>query len=326
VTKRALMAVVGLVVMSFVGAACSTASAPVDQIGLYYTGGPFQGTHFKKLVASGSGAVFVGFQDHVKNLPSGQRNYIISKNANEGDRKGVDLIRVPAKGVLMDFEVSVYFKLNTHTNDIPGFRGGTIRRFYEQICKKYGCDDNGGDGWNKMLDQNLRKIIETSLQEKVRPLDVGVLFASSGATSTDTDALRGIQSDIGATLKERVNSVLGGEFFCGPKFDAAKPDCPPLDFIINSAEPTDQATKDSFARIRSSQNDVESAKNKAREQEELAKGDTARQNALKQAGELSVNQIAYLNAQANLACAQNKDGHCVLVVGSSGGVQVNTGK
>lgn len=308
------------------GTANCTTAAPVDQVGLYYTGGPMQGNHFKRLVIPGSGSQFVGIFDHIHKLPAGQRNYIVSKNPKEGDRKEADFIRVPAQGVLMDFEVSVYFKLNTHTDDIPGFKGGTLRRFYEQICKKYSCD-NGGAAWDHMLDQNLRKIIENSIQEKVRPIDVGVLYAAQGATSTNNDALVAIQRDIGGTLKERVNSVLGGEFFCGPGFVIDKPDCPPLDFIINSAEPVDQAVRDSFARIRSSQNEVETAKNEAVKAGEQAKGEAARQNALKGAGELTTGQIAYLNAQANLACAQNTSGSCVLVASSAGtNIQVNPGK
>lgn len=310
--RRALL--VGLVfgLLATVMTGCSS-QAPVDQIGLYYTGGAFQGTHFKHLVLPGSGAQFVGWQDHIKYLPAGQRNYIISKVAVEGDRKGADSIRVPAKGVLMDFEVSVYFKLNTHSD--------VIRPFYEQICKKYGCDDNGGDGWKSMLNDNLRKIIETSLQATVRPFDVGELYANQAGASGSNDSLVRVQTEVGTTLQERVNSVLGGQFFCGPKFDRAKPECPPLDFIINSAEPVDQPVKDSFARIRSSQNGIQEATNQGLALQEQAKGEAAKQNALKGAGELSPNQIAYLNAQANLACATNKDGHCVLVVGG-GNVQV----
>jgi hypothetical protein len=294
-----------------------TSQAPVDQVGLYYTGGMFQGNHFKRLVQPGSGAQFRGWQDHIHYLPAGQRNYIVSKHGSEGDRKGLDIIQVPAKGVLMDFEVSVYFKLNTSS--------AVIRQFYEQICKKYSCDDNGGEHWSQMLNDNLRKIIETSMQETVRPYDVGELYANQAGASGGNDSLTKVQTEVGQSLKDRVNSVLGGEFFCGPKFDRNKPECPPLDFIINSAEPTDQAVKDSFTRIRSSVNGIQEATNNGLALQEQAKGEAAKQNALKTAGELSPNQIAYLNAQANLACAQNKDGHCVLVVGG-GNVQVSTAK
>lgn len=313
--RRVLLAVAFLLLAT--GMTGCTSQAPVDQVGLYYTGGMFQGNHFKRLVQPGSGAQFKGWQDHIHYLPAGQRNYIISKVAGEGDRKGSDIIQVPAKGVLIDFEVSVYFKLNTSPT--------VVRQFYEQICKKYSCDDNGGDHWKNMLNDNLRKIIETSMQETVRPYDVGELYANQAGAFGGNDSLTKVQTQVGQSLKERVNSVLGGEFFCGPKFDRTKAECPPLDFIINSAEPHDQPVKDSFARIRSSQNGIQEATNQGLALQEQAKGEAAKQNALKGAGELTANQIAYLQAQAQLACANNKDGHCVLVVGG-GNVQVSTAK
>ncbi len=316
ITKRRLALAAVVLTVMVTGGACSS-SAEVDRIGLHYTGGPIQGKHFKKIIAPGSGNKIVGLFDTVAYLPAGQRNYIISKAA-EGDRKGADFIEVPSKGgVLMDFELSVYFKLNTRVD--------VIRTFYEQICKKYHCTEESG--WRSMLNDNFRKIIETSMQERIRQYDVGVLYANNAGTEgqSSNDVLLAVQTDVARTLRDRVNSVLGGPFFCGPKFDRSKPDCPDFEFIINSAVPHDPATVSSFEAIRRSQNDIETAKNNATRLQEEAKGEAAKQNEIKKAGELTANQIAYLQAQAQLACANNKDGHCVLVVGGSN-VTVQAGK
>lgn len=300
-----------------VGGAGCTSSAPVDRVGLYYTGGPVQGKHFKRVIEPGSGVTFKGFGDTVAWLPAGQRNYVISKHAADGDRKGVDFIQVPAKGgVLMDFEVAAYFKLNT--------RADVVRTFYEAICKKYHCTEDSG--WDKMLNDNVRKIIETSMNERIRQYDVGVLYANNAGAEGQSsgDVLLAVQADIGKTLQQRVNAVLGGPYFCGPKFDRSKPDCPDWEFIINSAVPHDGATLGSFEAIRRSQNDIATAANNAEKLKKEAEGEAAKQNALKAAGELTPNQIAYLNAQANLACASNKDGHCVLIAGGTANVNVST--
>jgi hypothetical protein len=147
-----LAVLVGL--LGGLSAAC-TSSAPVDQIGLYYTGGPIQGQHFKRIIEPGSGAQLRGMFDTVIRLPAGQRNYIVSQVVGEGDRDVADAIIVPARGGIdMTFEISAYFKLNTHTDDISGYKGGTLRRFYEQICRKYSCETS--DGWDDMLNDNFR--------------------------------------------------------------------------------------------------------------------------------------------------------------------------
>jgi hypothetical protein len=304
--------------------------APVDKVGLYYTGGPIQGTHFKKLIKPGSGNAFLGFQDKVKWLPSGQRNYIVSKNANEGDRKGQDFIQVPALGgVLMDFEVSVYFKLNTSCHDPKDPNDCVVRKFWEQIGNKYDADTTGG--WDKMLDQNFRKQIESAMQEKVRQFDAGQLYANQvGAGSTAknaSDILLDVQGQIASTLTDRINQVLGGPFFCSPSFDRnppanAEPKCEAMQFLINSAVPNDPNTVGSFEAIRRSQNDVLTAQNNAQKAKAEAEGTQAAQNALTN---LSPAYIELLKAQAMKDCADKQGCQLVVVQGTGAGVNVNAG-
>jgi hypothetical protein len=310
--KRTL-ALVALALMAVTGTGCS-AQAPVDQIGLYYTGGPLQGPHFKRVILPGSGSNVLGFGDGVAWLPAGQRNYIVSKKSNEGDRQEADFIRVPAQGgVLMDFEVSVYFKLNTHTDDIPKYRGGTLRRFYEVICKKYNCDS--GSGWDQMLNDNFRKIIEASMRQKVFSFSVDELYANAvGPASGNRDAILAIQEEIAGKLKENINTTLGGEFFCGPTFDRSRPECPPFQFIVNSAEPADQGVRNSFSAQRVAANGVITAENNAKAQKAAAEGTAAAQNALK--GNLSSEYLELQRIEALKLCAQNPN--CVLVIGGQG--------
>lgn len=322
--RRGVGVFVGILVMATGMGACAS-QAPVDKVGLYYTGGPIQGTHFKKLIKPGSGNTFLGFQDTVKWLPTGQRNYIVSKNANEGDRKGSDFIQVPALGgVLMDFEVSVYFKLNTSCVKPSDPHQCVVRQFWEQIGNRLDADTN--DGWDKMLDQFFRKQIESAMQEKVRQFDAGQLYANQqgvGNTAKNaSDILLDVQNQIAGGLTDRINTVLGGPFFCGPDFDRNTGKCGPMQFVINSAVPHDQNTVGSFEAIRRSQNDILTAQNDAQKNKAEAEGTQAAQNALTN---LSPSYIELLKAQAMKECADKQGCQLIIVNGNGAGVNVNAG-
>jgi hypothetical protein len=305
--------VAAVLAVMVLGSAC-TQTAEVQNIGLYYGHGPIEGNHFERVILPGSGAQIQGFFDTIAWLPVNQRNYIVSKVEGEGDRGGADVIRVPAKGgVNMDFEVSVYFKLNTHTDDVRNYKGGTLRRFYEQICKKYKCTEESG--WDRMLNDNFRKIIETSMRERVFSYTVDELFANAvGESSGNEDAIRKIQLDIASTLKENINRVLGGDYFCGPTFDRDKPECPDFEFIINSAEPTSASVRNSFDSVRAATNDAAAQKARAEGQ---AASQAASQNAL------TPEYLRFLEIQAMQRCAESDK--CTLVVSPSGSTNVNVG-
>jgi regulator of protease activity HflC (stomatin/prohibitin superfamily) len=322
-TKWLRRAVLALVVVA-IGASTASCSqtAAVDRIGLYYTGGPLQGQHFEKVVEPGSGATFLGIADGIKWLPAGQRNYIVSKETTEGDRQTVDFVRVPAKGgVDMDFEISVYFKLNTHTEDIPGYEGGTLRKFWEQIGKKYDADNE--DGWDRMLNDNFRKVIEASMRQKVFSYTVDELFANfEGEASGHEDAILKIQSEIAAQLKNNINTTLGGSFFCGPTFDRDKPACPDFQFNITSAQPAQEAVRDSYSAQRVAANKVVTAQNEAQATRAQAEGTAAAQNALR--GQITNEYLELQRIEALKLCAQNPN--CTIINGGGSNVIVDAGR
>lgn len=301
------------------GTGCSQ-QAPVDEIGLYYSGGPIEGRKFQKVIQPGSGSTILGIADDVFWLPAGQRNYIVSKEAREGDKPAPDFIRVPAKGgVLMDFEISVYFKLNTHTDDLkddPKYKkGGTLRKFWESIGKKYKADEDGG--WDKMLNDNFRKVIETSMRQLVFNFSVEELYANAEVgDSGKGDAIQRIQDEIAKALKDNINVALGGAYFCGPTFDRDKPDCPGFQFIINSAEPADGGVRESFAAQRVAANRVLTAENEAKAKEAEARGQAAAQAVLRE--NLTPEYLRLREIEALQECARSQG--CTLIVGA-GGVQ-----
>lgn len=306
-------AVVAITVLSLVGTAF--ASTPVDKIGLHYSGGPIDGVKFDGIVEPGSGTRFLGFLDKLVLLPITQRDYIVSLQPEEGERRASDSILAPARGgVEMQFEIAAYFTLNTSPQ--------VVRRFYERVCVKFACDSESG--WDQMLNNNFRKPIEQAIQEQSRQHTVDELYGGQGAaaagTEEETPLLVEIQEDIARDLKENVNRILGGAYFCGPTFNRAKPDvCPDFEFQIISATPTSQAVRDSFADNAASQQAIITAQNRAQAKVAEAEGQRKSQEALNNLY-ADPNYIAYLNALALQECAGNSN--CTLVV-TPGGTNVN---
>lgn len=238
-------------------------SVPVDMVGLHYTGGPIQGQHFRKIVAPGTGARFYGLLDQVPRLPVTVRDYIISKNPEEGHRKGPDFISSQSKeGVVFEWETATYFKLNVEPN--------TLRRFYEQVCLRYACTTD--EGWQQMLNNVFRQQIENTIQVESRTF-------STDDLANNAQALVRVQSAVGTQIKDQINSVLGGPFFCGPGFTPTNPDvCPEIQFIVKKATPPGNIL-DAYAANKSSQiailtrtNEVEQAKQQALAARQLFEG------------------------------------------------------
>ena len=263
-------------------------SVPVDKLGLHYTGGPWEGEHFQSVVAPGTRSRFYGLLDNVYELPATQRNYIMSKHPDEGDTRRAEYVGAPASDkVVTEWESATYFRLNTEP--------AVLRQFFEQICLKYDCTDlNPGGGWDHMLADTFRQQIVAAIQEQSRQYSSEDIYASR-------ETLLRMQADIGATLKRRINEVLGGEFFCGPTPRAGGPVCPEFTFVIKEIGLPGNI-RDQYNANRASALAVEKAK-----------ADAQSQAALRAAPDLTPGQLDYIRAQAELECARRPN--CVLVVG-----------
>lgn len=242
---RVVIGVIALVLLLIIGVGDFFAlrKTPRDKIALHYGGGIFEGAVFKGIIQPGRGMTFIGWGDHLILYPVTQRNYIISQNENEGDRHIKDAIVAPLQDhVAVTFEVATYFKLNVDK----------IRKFHEQIGLKYNASTD--DGWNQMLNDSFRQQIENAVQEEARRYTVSQLYA-------DQQTLVKIQNNIGTVLKERVSSVLGDEYFCGPTYVPGQSVCPDFTFIIKHVSVPDDIAK-SYEAIKTAQNGVLEAQQK----------------------------------------------------------------
>jgi SPFH domain/Band 7 family protein len=240
-------------------------STPPDQLALHYSGGPFEGTHFIAVVPPGTGVHFYGISEKWYEYPATQRNYIVSEKPAEGDRPEPDFIRTTSKDQQeADWQVATTFKLNTDP--------AVIKRFHEQLGLKFEAWNE--DGWDQMLAQTLRQVLENRMNTEVGKYDIAALYS-------DPDTRAKVQTAVGEDLRDGVNQLAGGPFFCGPTFDPTKPTvCPPLQFLIKGRPKIPEGLVKQFDANRQSAEAVVQKDNEVQQAKKQAEAAAALQQAI----------------------------------------------
>lgn len=307
IKNGAIAAVVGAVLLILflsvlvIGRPIKKVSA--GSVALHYQGGPFDGRSYEGTHVGPKGITWTGPFDKWYTYPTSLRSYIVSLQG-DGDRKGADSISAySADRIVMQYEVTVNFKLNT----------SLVREFHENLSTKYKAW-NEGDGWDLMLNDTFRKPLENALLSQSRAWTAEQL-------ATAPDVLKALQDRVAQDVNRQIISQTGSEFFCGPTYEDAA-DCGDVQVIINSARvPTEIET--AWKSQQQSEAQIITAQNEAKAKVERAAGDAASQQALQ--GIFSdPNYVAYLRALAQQECAKNPN--CTLVITDGGtGINVNTG-
>lgn len=258
-------ALVGLILLALLPSfASGFARTPRDRVGISYGGGPFEGSHFQKIVQPGSNLFWNGFSDPLYLYPSDQQNYIISKDKTEG-AKNTDSVLAPSKDrVQVEYQVATYFKLNTDA----------LRDFHEELGLKYKAYTRSG--WDALIKDTFRQQIEGALQEETRRLDVADLYG-------DADQLVALQDRLQETVSSRLVSAVGHEFFCSPTYVPGST-CDDPTIVVKSIDIPEQVAK-AFESNRTSQVQIRTKENEVLQRQAEAEGIRELSDALALAGD-----------------------------------------
>lgn len=248
-SRRRPVVKIGLVVALAIGLAITPAlqssgkKTPRNRVGISYGGGPIEPAHFQRVVQPGSGLFFNGLFDRLYLYPSDTQTYIVSKDANVGDVQTDSIVSPSRDRVLVEYQVAVYFKLNTDR----------LREFHEQLGLQYVAFSAAG--WNQLIRDTFRQQIENALQEETRKYDVADIYANA-------DDLLAIQDNVEQKVSDGLVEALGQAYFCGPTFHPGRP-CVSPTFIVKKIEIPEgvaaayEANRTSEIKVVTSQNEIE---------------------------------------------------------------------
>lgn len=328
ITDGGLLACVVVVVVVIVGffGSVTWKGTPPDKIGLHYTGGPLQGTHYVGVIQPGTGKRMLGLRENLFPIPSTTRTYIISKNATEGDVAGADHISAPSKDrVAFTFEAAVSFTVNADPTKRPDGKT-VIQQWFEEVCLHDKCYTD--KGWDKMLARFFRKPLELAIAQEAKKYDSADLYANP-------DTLAAMNKAISKSLADDINESIGiKNSFCGPN-ESSGTKCGDFRVIIKNPTPPESVikayndTKAQAQNVLTAQQKAQAVKAEAEGQADAARaaaeGDRDAQNTRASAKSLSQAQLDYLRAQALLKCAGNQNCTLVVTQSPSGAVNINTG-
>lgn len=297
--RTVALAIVGLVVL-LGSAACAITPQP-DEIVLHYKGGPFNGNKFDRVIDPGTRESNVTVADTDVSLPTSLRTWNIA--ADDGaDQK--DPIVVPTSdGVLVHVWLQANFVLNSNYTDIDDFDGGTIRKFWEEIGRRYKADTD--KGWRAMMLVTVVPALEKATTDTVRAYEADPLVYNTDGIYTE------VQEDIGDRFLDNLVRLSGGDFFCGPTFVRGSGECPDPELILRDVD---------FANP-----EIQAARDQRRTEQELAQARLEEAQGHLEAQERLNSALAdpqyldYLKAQMQLeaakACAQSET--CTFISGGA---------
>lgn len=336
---KATVTIAVLAAIASSSSACSTIADP-DAVGLYYLKGNSDGYKFGKCIEPGATgdaewnneAIYLPTNLRTWTIddmpdPANPGRYVIAPGADSADV--IVVSAAPEEGQPSGVQVRVSTKTNFKLNTYCDASGGKAREFWEAIGRRYEAD-NLAVGWKNMLNAELVPVQKTIIKDVLRAYSANPLIANQNGVQTEA------QQKITERLATEFNRIAGGNFFCGPSFNRARPDCPPLELLIIGIENADPG-------IQAARNEKQKAVELAAAKLATANGEaaalvaeaTGKKNAAAELRELynsaawvalqqSILQLEMAKVQAEAVKSCGNNPNCHMFVGNTPGMIFST--
>lgn len=328
-----------------------------DEVLLFYKSGPREETKFEKCVAPSSKGPWQ-FNNRYIALPASQRSWNVQPNGGDSQAPIVASSK-PIDGAALAPAVNVWLSMEFYLNTTCSDANSPLVQFWERTGRKAGLSDNDGHfdagKWNAMLQDKLVPSLNKAIGEAARKFGADQMDANQQPLGPDGKPLPGssttwalIEAEVAGTLSAQMREKIQGDYFCGPEFNGGKETgynelavdparqvvaptpkqaaCPPLRISITNIDYNDQRLLDT--RIQALAIDQQNIAN-----EKAAESKKRVADILAQIGndpnyiELQRLDAAKYIAEQNRIAAekcQASGAQCTVIIGSDGGVNVNT--
>jgi hypothetical protein len=310
---RLVAAALGIAVLAGL-TGCSTRPSP-DEIYLYYMNGPIDTKDFAECVEPNARGPWQANND-VFTLPTSLRTWNIRPSGGDTDVP-IKSSSKPGPDGQPGPQVIVYataeFYLNTNCE---GGKDSPVVQFWEKTGRRYGVSNSDGEfseeGWRTMLLNTLVPAEEKAIREVTRNYTADALDANMDGI------WRKMEEELGNTFLAELRAKTGGDYFCGPTYNRASGECPPIRISITDVSFADQGIAEARAKVFKAEQEAKAALIAAQSQVDVA-------NKLSQAGrDAGYVRLKELETQLEMAKACAANPNCTLIVGDTTGVNVNT--
>jgi hypothetical protein len=299
---KKFLAAAAAVAVLLTGTACAERAAS-DTVGLWYAQGNSDGDHFDHCVPPGK-SDDIAVNDKVYWVPNNLRTWNATPKGGDTNVP-LTLTAKPDAGQTSGTQVLVWtqtsFKLNTFCGNDDKDTSSPLVQWWQSIGKRYQADTT--DGWTNMLMNTVEPALEKA-KNTLRGYTADELVA--GTVWDQAEPL------FEKVFSEELTRLSGGNFFCGPTFNRAKPDCPQVAVSIKDVDYSDPGIQDA-------RNAKQKAIEQAAAQVAAAQGQVdaaAKQRDLYNNPAWVALQKAQIQLQIAQACGQNPN--CHMIMGSDG--------
>lgn len=206
----------------------ATASAEPNKTCVVYSGGTFTDKEFQEILKPGTTNKIIGWGSTTRCYNNDQRSYIGSSKGGADTTpvavtcRGDDVVEgengenTTASQITVVFDYNSYFTLNTAEEK--------LKAFDREIGRK--TKANTEDGWAEMLRDYLEPQITRAMQDAATKYSCLDLV---GDTAIRTE----YQNDVVALFRTYLDSVVKGDYFCGPNYDG-KGKCTDISFKVSN--------------------------------------------------------------------------------------------